>query len=389
MTNLVFPTGELYLNNVVDFPVSFLSLMLSVIVFGFIVIVLCTVCAHIFLTKNQFKLFYIIICIFTFMEYMQGLFLNGYLKTLEGVEQTWGAKTAYINGIIWLSIIFVGIWLFIRNNNILKLYRIVCIYVCSIQMVSLVYMGITTDFSKKDEYILTTDGTLEVDDENNVIVFVLDWFDGQILEWIENEAPAFLEPLKDFTNYKNTTSCYSYTDMSIPYMLSGIKYNNEDTLEEWYSNAYMEESLLWAIDRLGYDIGIYTLSQYVDQSVQDIVINYAKAERGCRFSDSVALMLQCARYRNLPFLVKDRFAYSTEDIEALSVEENKYMTNNDVWIYNDLIGDYRIFGKAFDEIDAEENRIREFIYGKLGKAPFIHYNICGDVRNIEDWVISQ
>lgn len=531
MTNLVFSTGELYLNNVADFPVSFASLMLSVSLAGAAYIALYTIGANIFLTKKQYQLFWAVIFILTLMEYVQGIALNGHLDTLEGIEQTWSAAAIYGNAAVWLFAAFAGIFLYVRNNGIVKLYRIACIYICLIQLVTLAYMGITTDFSKKDEYALTTDGMLEVDDENNVIVFVLDWFDEQILEWIQEEDPVFLEPLKDFTNYSNTTSCYSYTAMSIPYMFSGLKYQDEDTLEEWYAKAYADKSFLWEVNRLGYDIGIYTSFEYMDKSVQDIIINYSnEVERRCRLGDSVLLMQKCSRYKNMPFAFKGRYAYATEEIGALSVEGNKFMTNKDVWIYNDLVkkklqvvdrdgcngsfrflhlrgahppismnenfedldgkvelthenwvsqakgsigivyeymeqmkqlgvyesatimitadhgqnhyldnedgvplgfedhtsspimlvkqsgangegsmteskaptshaelgasiikamgGDYKRYGRAFDEIGTDEDRVREFIYGRFGKAPFIHYNIYGDVRDFRNWVIE-
>ncbi len=531
MTNLVFSTGELYLNNVTDFPVSFANLMLCVIFSGFLYIVLYTVCSHIFLMKKQYQLFWTVVCILTLVEYVQGVFLNGHLDTMEGAVQTWSTTAVFINGVIWLFAACAGILLWVRNQKAVKLYGIVCAYICLIQAVSLIYMGITTDFSKKDEYLLTTEGMLEVDDENNVIVFVLDWFDGQILEWIEEEDPAFLEPLKDFTDYKNTTSCYAYTTLSVPYLLSSVKYNNEDTLEEWCANAYTNQSLLYEIDRLGYDIGIYTEYQLANQSFKDIVLNYSEVERKCRLAYSIGVMLKCAKYKNMPFVLKDMFSYSTDDIAALSIEENEYITTTDTWIYNDLIqkklraedkkdykgafrflhfkgahlpldmnenceglkgdvarthenwlsqakgslkivyeyieqmkqlgvydnatiiitadhgqnlyvdndkglefgfkdhtsnpilfvkqskvtgkeamtvsgapvsheefaatvvkamgGEYRKFGRSFDEIGADENRIREFIRVKFSGDLFIRYHICGNVRNMEDWVIVQ
>ncbi len=531
MTNLIFSTGELYLNNITDFYVSFGSLMLSVILSGFFYIAFYTVCSHIFLTKKQYPYFWVIVCILTVMQYVQGVLLNGHLNTLEGEKQTWGTSMIYINLAIWVLAICAGILLFVRKKNMIKLYGILCAYICLIQAVSLIYMGITTDFSKKDEYVLTTEGMLEVDDENNVIVFVLDWFDGQILEWIEEEDPAFFEPLKDFTNYKNTTSCYAYTTLSVPYLLSGVKYNNEDTVEEWCKNAYTQQSLLYEIDRLGYDIGVYTEFQLANQAFKDIVINYSEVKRRCRMAYSVGVMLRCAGYKNMPFVLKDQFSYSTDDIAALAIAEDEYITTTDTWIYKDLMqkglkakdnkerngafrflhlkgahlplvmnenceelkgdvarthenwlsqakgslrvvyeyieqmkqlgvyenatimimadhgqnlymdndrglefgfedhtsnpilfvkqsketgtetmtvseaptsheefgasvikaigGDYATFGSAFDEIPADEIRIREFAYGKLGENSFVNYHISGNVRNFEHWVIAQ
>ena len=52
-------------------------------------------------------------------------------------------------------------------------------------------------------------------------------------------------------------------------------------------------------------------------------------------------------------------------------------------------GDYATFGSAFDEIPADEIRIREFAYGKLGENSFVNYHISGNVRNFEHWVIAQ
>ena len=85
--------------------------------------------------------------------------------------------------------------------------------------------------------------------ENNVLVFVLDNFDSEWFEAIYHEDGSILEPLADFTYYRNGTSQFAHTNPGIPYMLTGAAW--DDGTEDYFQSAYQDGSYLEAIAAQG------------------------------------------------------------------------------------------------------------------------------------------
>ena len=50
-----------------------------------------------------------------------------------------------------------------------------------------------------------------------------------------------------------------------------------------------------------------------------------------------------------------------------------------------ITGDTHGYGKTIREIDENDERVREFIYGRHDDIPFVRFEINGDVRDIESW----
>lgn len=295
------------------------------------------------------------------------MLLNGSMGVLDGTQQTWNFSQYAINIGIWIilatAIIAFSIW---KKEKAFKIMKIVCVWLTLTQIVSLGVMIISSDdTAPKSELLLTTDGMLEVGESNNIIVFILDKFDGKRMDEILEADSDFLAPLQDFTYYKNAESEFSPTENSVPYLLTGTAYNKDST-EKYISYAYDNDILIKDIKDKGYDIGLYTNPQFVPEKLKDIISNYKDGiQRTCNMWNLLSLMTQCSRYRMAPFIAKEYYQYDTSDINLLVVNEKITNIENDIPFYNKLIND----GLKVSE-NKDSNGTFRFIHMHGAHAPY-------------------
>lgn len=363
----IYIPNELYLNNASDFPMSYWYFFGMLLLGSLISVIILCIGMVVYLTEKQLNIFCVLMFVLLIVGYIQGMLLNGSMGVLDGSQQAWNFSQYAINIGIWIilaaAIIIFSIW---KKEKAYKIMRIVCVWLTLTQIVSLGVMIISSDdTTPKSESLLTTDGLLEVGEHNNIIVFVLDRFDGRRMDEILETDPNFLEPLQDFTYYENAESEFSPTENSIPYLITGATYNKDST-EKYISYAYDNNPLITDMNNNGYDIGIYTNSRYVPEEFKDIVSNYKDGiQRTCNMWDLVSLMTQCSRYRMAPFVAKEYYQYDTSDIELLVTNEKITNIENDIPFYNKLINE----GLKVNETTNSNGTFR-FIHMHGAHAPY-------------------
>lgn len=337
--------GTLFLNNrseITIIPSSFArALLIGAVVYFVLIVGLGTL----LLTWRQLELFYTVLFAITIAGYIQSMLLNGHMLAMDGGRQTWQGTQLWVNTLIW--IILTAVILLIKilvHKDVAKVYRAISIYLCLIQVVSLGYLAVAAymtqdnDETSDTDWVLSTEGALELHPDNNVLIFVLDWYDEQILEKVLAEDPAFLAPLDGFTYYPNTTSLYAFTEMSLPYLLSGVEWQYAMGEHEYIDYAYGNGHVLDDIYDTGYEISLYTHKNYVSSAVTDKLSNYAKNQQSCHVWDTVNLMMKCSKYQIAPFGLKDKYWYTTDQIIELETDDVfiNWITYDDLLFYTAL-----------------------------------------------------
>lgn len=345
---VLYLPNELYLNNVGDMEIPYGNYVLTLL-FGsavyfieyFVGYTLLSVC---FCTEEQLRLVNRAFFAITLAGYIQGLMLNGKMNQMDGMRQEWSTADKMGNLLFWVVLIGgIVILPCLIKKNIDKIYATVCIYISLILLVSWGYMGVTTPKGIKDHYELTDEGRFELSSQNNVLVFVLDWFDWQIADRIFEADPDFSEPLKDFTWYKNSTSCYAFTAMSIPYLLTNVEWQYDMGREEYRDYAYENASFLKDIADQNYDIGIYTYSYYLTEDVKGVVRNYAeKEEPNWNYLKVADKMVECSKYKSFPFLLKENYWYYVDSRFFMKMKDGdtlSYNPGDDEQFYDALLSE--------------------------------------------------
>ncbi len=385
VTVVIYTPNELYLCNAEEFPMSYWYFFGKLIIAGIIIAVLLLIGMVLYLVKGQFEIYSALLFSLLTLGYIQGMFLNGNMQILDGTQgQTGLGFKEIFNIALWIVLLGISIIYCLKKRTAKKIVNIVSIWIILIQMVSLVVIIVSSkDTATKSELALTTDGMLEVNEENNIIVFILDKFDGRMSDELLEEDPAFFEPLRDFIYYENATSEFCPTGNSIPFLLTGTKYR-EDKEEHYRKYAFQGETLLTYMDRAKYDVGIYTDKRFVPEDMKDFIANYRDGiQRTCSMNDLFALMTQCSRYKMAPFMIKTYYMYDSSDISLLAVSDRITNIEDDLPFYN------RLTKTGLSVSDSEKEGAFKFIHMHGAHPPYTmtedFQHIDYDPRRDEQW----
>lgn len=282
------------------------------------------------------------------------MFFNGQMKVLIGGTVSWNNKTIILNFLAWV-LIAVSIFLvkILAKKNWEKIFCFISCSLIIMQMTALISLLLTTDVLKEEKNgYLSTDGMFELSSNNNVVVFILDYFDGRTMNTILEQNPNALSPLDGFTYFPNATSVHSRTYPSITYLLTGnICYF--DLMPDKYVNSSFENStFLPTLFDNEIDTGLYTFDYYIGNSAKAKIRNFVPASLSLKFVPTIKYLAKMILYRDMPYLCKTRFAYEVTDInnnvtsdvrknkgieEALSKDSTiAYRNFDDEW-FNDMI----------------------------------------------------
>ncbi len=337
--------GTLFLNNRTEILLPPSSFAKALLVGAGIYFCVIAGAGILLLTLRQLEWFYTLLFALTFVGYLQNMFLNGHMTSMDGKMQSWGNVQVWGNALIWILLIACIILLKGRLPiNIGKTYRIICTYLSLVQLVSLGFLAVTSALNQEKnnkpsgEWILSTEKSLALHPDHNVLVFVLDWYDEQILEQILAQEPDFLSPLDGFTHYSNATSLYAFTEWSLPYLLTGVEWQYGMDKDEYREYAFQNSDMLYSINEAGYDVGVYTDLKYIGSDTSAQLCNYVLSEQYCRVWDTLSQMLKCSKYQLAPLGLKNFYWYTTDEITALARNDTytPWITYNDVPFWTDI-----------------------------------------------------
>ena len=271
---------QLYIVNITELWFSFWDVFWpSLITFFIVSCILMGLGVLLYRWKKLFYGYDALLCGLGIALYIQGNFLPFPYGILNGNTINWDSyrHEAVISGLVWvlcLAIPLVLIFAFqAKGKQVLK-YGSFCVIL--VQLLVLVTLSATTDFSQSSvpESFLSDNGLYEVSENENVIVFVLDSLDESFLEDIYFKESDFLDFLDGFTWFTNATSSYPNTRGSLPYILTGQFYQNDQPYNEYIVDAWENANHYQIMKEQGYGINIYTpLQSVVSENAKNSIID--------------------------------------------------------------------------------------------------------------------
>lgn len=337
MTGIYFP-NELYIHNLEEFSGNYIAFFLITILGSIVGAVFMLVLLLLFVPAKIFKITYLLIGGICCVGYLQGVFLNGTLAAMDGDKQVWPVGTIIWNGVIWIAILSTIVIGGYRKTIVRNMCRTLCIYISLIQLVTLGWLFMTSDVKRIHENAaVTKEGSLELSSGNNVLVFVLDSFDSGLFETIYDKDDSILSSLADFTYYRNGTSQFAHTYPGIPYMLTGIEWN-DDKGEDYFIYAYKNGDYLEKIAAQGTDVKIYTeLNMMADTFYQKLDNYNDTISIKYDIGKTLQTMIRTSMYKISPFLMKPLYEYYTSDIKEMAYNEDLWSIDNDQLFYDDIV----------------------------------------------------
>lgn len=368
---------ELYANNISEFAVPFGNYLMALIVGSLIMLIVVLVCTSFVITEKHLSLFTASLMGLTLAGYIQGMFLNGKMEVLDGSGQEWAITSIVINALVWIVLLTITSICFFKGTKIRKILNGICIYLCLVQLVSVLVTCVTVDSGEAaNTEALTTHGMLEVSNQKNVFVFVLDRFDTEFFDIILNDEFEFLEPLKDFTYYSNATCQFAHTDMAIPYMLTGTDWVEGMDAETYKDYAFEQSDIFEVIKQEGYELAVYTDSELIGNDEEKLISNYSdEVERKCDIVNTIEFMTQCSKYSMSPIIVKPYYEYYSGDIANI-------VENTDIWNIGDDLPFYYALVQNGLEIREGNKGIVHFYHMNGAHPPF---DTTADLQRVEDF----
>lgn len=390
-TLIVFGPYEIFISNTNDFTFTFRDFWWMPVSAALIYIAVSTLFLAVIPEKFS-RICNNLIFSFTFCCYIQAMFLNGKMKVLIGEQIKWSSLTIISNALLWLGI-FIGTFLLLHFSP--KYWDKILVFLsCAIiamQAVALVSLLVSTDvlYEEKNGY-LSTEGMLELSENRNVIVFILDYFDGRTMDKILMGDPDFLKPLEGFTYFPNATSVHSRTYPSITYLLTGNICYFDVNPTSWVNNSYENSSFLPTLYNNQINVGLYTFDDYIGNNAKNNICNHVGSNPSIRYLETVKYLIKMILYRDMPYIAKERFYYDIIDINwninsstriEASVQEAKDST---------MIPEYKNFDDEwfFRQLDTQRISLSD----AAGSFRFYHLGSChldltnevaGGIRSLE------
>lgn len=364
---------ELLLTNQDEFWFD-VYLLAPIMLVVFLIMCVSSVLVLLLLKKGNSNRYQIVLMLYFIVFiglYVQGNFLTAGLPSLDGEPINWSLYTGErVKSIIsWVSVtvIIVAAFWKLKGEHFQNLVRLVSIGMTLMLFVTLLILALTEHgFQRKPSMSVTTRNMFQMSKDSNFVVLLLDAVDAQAMESLLEMDPEYQDIFTDFTFYNNVMAAYPYTQHSIPYILSGIWYENETEFREYEAEAYASSRFFETMEEAGYQMGFYEADLLLDDASMGRFDNILPNKRGV--SDKWAF----ARWQ----MLMTGFKYAPYDLKRLSfVNPNAFsmlkitpegetlFTPSNVEFYD---------GIAHKEIDLTDQKCFRFIHVDGGHVPFIY-----------------
>lgn len=212
-------------------------------VFAFLSLVICVFFAGVvsIFSGIAYKISLLIIFIFSYMSYIQNMFLNNKLMDKAGNAINWDElrRNAIINLFIWIIVIVCMVYVFvIFRDRMVKICTYISTFLALIQVITVITIVISTGYTgiREDELVLSGEDQFCLAPNKNIVVFVLDAYAKDEFIETSKKYPEIQDCFNDFTFYNNADCHFFYTVPSMMHLLTG--YNVDYNVLNWQEEAW-------------------------------------------------------------------------------------------------------------------------------------------------------
>lgn len=277
----IFAPLDAYFANMEEYWFSIGQLLgvcfVTFIIFALIFVLIAFVSKKI---KKNYIFYAIALTCFVF-TYIQGNYIPRDYGALDGTEIIWNDYKLYAAlSIILFALCLIFLFVIIKffKKNIYKIGIAFCLFVLIIQLSTTGVLFLQNiNNLKKEPNIMTDKNLFDYSKDNNIIVFLLDSYDGYILNEMLEEDKEYQESiLENFTYYVDTAGGYPTTKASLPLILTGERYENHEPFKEFVNKAYENNGIYQALEKNDYQLDVYTSLMFLNTNK----IDYSNVEVG-------------------------------------------------------------------------------------------------------------
>ncbi len=261
-------------------------------------------------------------------SYIQGSFFSGNLPPLDGRIIQWAdyADQRWVSIILYIILISVCIllWKKLGTGKFERLSELLSIFLVLMMGVSLLVNCFLTGGYHRNKVIVHSDsGLLDMaEKQENMVIFLMDAVDGDSFQKVMQYHPEYEAVFENFTYFSNVTSGYPYTSRSIPFILSGDWYENDEPYEAYCKKAFEESPLFQNLSKRGYRMGMYDPEFSFVTSLDGKFENISSKSSLVYPFRFMKMQMKMAGYRYFPFDLKKICYMTPEEIYLASVKSN-------------------------------------------------------------------
>lgn len=308
--------------------------------------------------------------------YIQGNFMIDRLPPLDGTSIWWGKydvlrmDTLMLWGIVLTIAIIAAIFLKKEKfeNTIMFISGVMALMLLVTVCSTILTSGALTP---KVHMHISVENEFQMSEEENFVIFVLDTADSREFTAMLEDHPEYREIFSDFTYYENMMGNYSCTMNAVAYILSGKWFENQEPLDEYLNDVYLNSPLWEDLRNRGYRIDLYEDDiRALDDSVVDNFANvYHTTVSPSSYLELAKEELKLVGFRYAPYDLK-RYCETREVyFDELQVSKPDGTTAG-TFTENNM--DFKV---ALDEngvtVD-QAGKIFKFIHLEGAHAPFIY-----------------
>lgn len=270
--------------------------------------------------------------------YVQAMFMNVGLPSANGdTVNFWSDHTTMmvVSSVVWLLVLIVPACVCGLNRSRFQFGAAalsICLIVVQAVGVASLLASPQEGASKGEGAVqVTEDGLFEVSGKSNVVVFILDRFETGFFNKLYDETPDLLDGLDGFTYYRDSVGMMTPTLNAVPYLLTGEQPQVGEDYLTYQKERYVRSTFLSDMRAQGYSVGIYAdgleLQYMSDDVMREAVANntinmHAAKGEGIDVKGTLSALVKCALYRDMPWVLKWRFWFYTDEVNKKVVKRS-------------------------------------------------------------------
>lgn len=310
------------------------------------------------------------------------------LKLLPRAGQIWFiALTAYLMVLVWLQTnFFIGAfgfltgetpdWQIDRGTQILQSVFLVVLLlgmlwlrdtvssnisfmVGLIALSSMAYVPSLLEKSNRVEntkYSFNRTGVFEFSRAKNVVIFVLDSAQADVVYEVLEKNPEIKEKYRGFTLFRNSVSNFPKTYASIPSLLTGEAYDNAQPLHDYLKQVYLEKSLAAQLTDNGFDSRLLSSSPHALLAHPSVAANVSdntgNAVSSSLLTDEAETLANLMLFRVSPHLLKP--AVYNDGEFRISIDRPKTSSTAENCSLSEAERDFSKERRSFDNVFLDE-----------------------------------
>jgi hypothetical protein len=250
--------------------------------------------------------------------WLQSSFLAWNYGPFDGSDIDWSAyrSNGFIDTPVWLIVIGLGLR---YPKQLIRIGAPIAMLLIALQLITVVSQATSIDSEngegEKRHFAIDYSSKYHFSSERNVILIVLDAFQGDIFYEIISEEPEYAEFFIGFTYFRNAIAGGNYTELAIPAILTGQTYDNTVPRDVFLKDSYRKHGISTILKKSGFHAELFPWIGWGNESIffeEAIASNFrqinAKTRVGPTFTEKKAKealhLLDLSIFRSVPHVLK-------------------------------------------------------------------------------------